>query len=231
MSTVQIDKAVIERAIEAIDKVSVYGRWGSKDVEQAELQKSSRDLNAALAASQEPAQAVRSDGMPASADERYLRRILAQYSGIEGIYFDDGEASGQSHDIVIDFMRDSVKDLDIKLLQLGRLRFQKELQASQAVEPICKITRYQAILDWNRAQSEPPIAISKEYFVAEQLEQFYPHPAPAKPLSEAQYTEIAHRTASRYTHRTEPQFVAYTFLPHTLDDFVRKIEAAIKETS
>jgi hypothetical protein len=58
-------------------------------------------------------------------------------------------------------------------------------------------------------------------------------PAPAKPLSDEQYTEIAHGTASRYTHRTDPQFVAYTFLPHTLKDFVRKIEAAhgIKETS
>jgi len=57
MSTVQIDKSVIERAIDAIDKVSAYGRWGSKDVEQAELQKSSQELRAALAA-QEPAQAV-----------------------------------------------------------------------------------------------------------------------------------------------------------------------------
>jgi hypothetical protein len=49
---------------------------------------------------------------------------------------------------------------------------------------------------------------------------------PAKPLSDEQYTEIAHRTASRYTHRSDTQFVAYTFLPHTLEDFVRKIEAA-----
>jgi hypothetical protein len=47
-----------------------------------------------------------------------------------------------------------------------------------------------------------------------------------EPLTVEAYTAIAHRTASKYAHRSDLSFVAYTFLPHTLDDFVRKIEAA-----
>jgi hypothetical protein len=42
------------------------------------------------------------------------------------------------------------------------------------------------------------------------------------PLEKAE--EFAHRTASRYTHKSDKGFTAYTFLPHTLEDFVRKIE-------
>jgi len=42
------------------------------------------------------------------------------------------------------------------------------------------------------------------------------------PLEKAE--EIAHIRASRYTHKSDKGFTAYTFLPHTLEDFVRKIE-------
>jgi hypothetical protein len=42
------------------------------------------------------------------------------------------------------------------------------------------------------------------------------------PLEKAE--EIAHRTASRYTHKSDKSFTAYTFLPHTLNDFVRMLE-------
>lgn len=48
-----------------------------------------------------------------------------------------------------------------------------------------------------------------------------------QPLPTEQYTQLAHRIASRYSHRSDPQFIAYTFLPHTLEQFVRAIEAAI----
>lgn len=37
------------------------------------------------------------------------------------------------------------------------------------------------------------------------------------------FTELAHRTASRYSHRSEPDKAAYTFLPHTLEAFHRQV--------
>lgn len=51
-------------------------------------------------------------------------------------------------------------------------------------------------------------------------------PPAAVPLTKEAYTALAHRIASKYAHRSDPQYIAYTFLPHTLDDFVRAIEAA-----
>ena len=52
-------------------------------------------------------------------------------------------------------------------------------------------------------------------------------PKAAQPLTVEAYTAIAHRTASKYAHRSDPAHVVYTFFPHTLDDFVRKIESAV----
>jgi hypothetical protein len=51
-------------------------------------------------------------------------------------------------------------------------------------------------------------------------------PAQSKPLTTDEYTAIARGTASKYSHRSDPTFVAYTFLPDMLEDFVRTIEAA-----
>jgi hypothetical protein len=65
----------------------------------------------------------RSDGMPASAGERKLRRMLAVRSGIPHLYCDDGEASGQEHGISIDFMREPVADIEAKLMALNLARF------------------------------------------------------------------------------------------------------------
>ena len=39
------------------------------------------------------------------------------------------------------------------------------------------------------------------------------------PITIERFTELAHRTASRYSHRSEPSKIAYTFLPHTLEHF------------
>jgi hypothetical protein len=47
-----------------------------------------------------------------------------------------------------------------------------------------------------------------------------------EPLTKEEYTALAHRIASKYAHRSDPQYIAYTFLPHTLEDFVRAIEKA-----
>ncbi len=71
------------------------------------------------AALEQPEQA---DGMPASADERYLRRLLAARAGIPGAYYDDGEAHGAQHGISIDFMREPVADIDAKLRALNAAR-------------------------------------------------------------------------------------------------------------
>jgi len=51
---------------------------------------------------------------------------------------------------------------------------------------------------------------------------------PPLPISLEKFTELAHRTASRYSHRSELEKVAYTFLPHTLEDFHRQVCAAIE---
>jgi hypothetical protein len=68
----------------------------------------------------------RADGMPASAEERYLRRLLASRSGIPQLYRDDGEASGYAEGIAIDFMRDTAAELDSKLQAIAVARFKKE---------------------------------------------------------------------------------------------------------
>lgn len=47
------------------------------------------------------------------------------------------------------------------------------------------------------------------------------------PITIERFTELAHRTASRYSHRSEPSKVAYTFLPHTLEHFHHLVCAAI----
>ena len=52
------------------------------------------------------------------------------------------------------------------------------------------------------------------------------HPPRREPLTTEKYTELAHRIASKYTHRSDPAFTGYTFLPHTLEQFVRSVEAA-----
>ena len=61
-------------------------------------------------------------GWPRSTNERYLRRLLALRVGMPHAYFDDGEAQGQEHGIVIDFMRESVADIDAKLRALNVAR-------------------------------------------------------------------------------------------------------------
>jgi len=51
-------------------------------------------------------------------------------------------------------------------------------------------------------------------------------PPSREPLTPEKYTELAHRIASKYAHRSDPKHIAYTFLPHTLGQFVRCLEAA-----
>lgn len=53
---------------------------------------------------------------------------------------------------------------------------------------------------------------------------FYREPPRLEPLTTEKYTELAHRIASKYTHRSDPAFTGYTFLPHTLEQFVRSVE-------
>ena len=48
------------------------------------------------------------------------------------------------------------------------------------------------------------------------------------PLTTEEYTALAHRIASKYAHRSDPRHIAYTFLPHTLEQFVRGIEQAVR---
>ena len=62
---------------------------------------------------------------------------------------------------------------------------------------------------------------------AEKAEDRLAAPQPQrKPLTPDQFTEIAHRTASKYAHRTDPTFISFTFMPNTLEQFVRAVERA-----
>lgn len=54
------------------------------------------------------------------------------------------------------------------------------------------------------------------------------HQSVTRRLTRQQWETIAHRTASRYSHRSDPSFIAYTFLPHTLEDFVNKLQDIIE---
>lgn len=72
---------------------------------------------------------ARDDGMPGDPAERHLRRLLAVRVGMPHTYYDDGEAQGQEHGIVIDFMREPVSDIDAKLRALNVAR--AELRAHQ----------------------------------------------------------------------------------------------------
>ena len=65
---------------------------------------------------------ARDDGMPGDPDERHLRRLLAARVAMPQTYYDDGEAQGQEHGIVIDFMREPVADIDAKLRALNVAR-------------------------------------------------------------------------------------------------------------
>ena len=68
--------------------------------------------------------ATRTDGMPSSANECHLRRLLAARVAMPHTYMDDGEASGQEHGITIDFMREPVADIDAKLRALNVARME-----------------------------------------------------------------------------------------------------------
>ena len=62
------------------------------------------------------------DALPSSPEERYLRRLLAVRVAMPCTYMDDGEASGQEHNICIDFMRDSAAEIEVKLRALDKAR-------------------------------------------------------------------------------------------------------------
>ena len=45
-------------------------------------------------------------------------------------------------------------------------------------------------------------------------------------ITQKQAEAFAHRRATKYVHRSAPGYASYAFVPHTLMDFVRDIEAA-----
>lgn len=78
---------------------------------------------------------------------------------------------------------------------------------------------------YGRAAAKQALKIKE---LEKQLESLVPaDPAPV-PLTVDEYTALAHRIASKYAHRSDPRHIAYTFLPHTLEQFVRKIEQLVR---
>ena len=45
------------------------------------------------------------------------------------------------------------------------------------------------------------------------------------PMTEEVALKFAHRRATTYTHRSDPHYSGYAFVPYTLMDFVRDLEA------
>ena len=45
------------------------------------------------------------------------------------------------------------------------------------------------------------------------------------PMTEEVALKIAHRRATTYTHRSDPHYSGYAFVPYTLMDFVRDLES------
>ena len=50
------------------------------------------------------------------------------------------------------------------------------------------------------------------------------------PMTEEVALKIAHRRATTYTHRSDPHYSGYAFVPYTLMDFVHDLEAHHKIT-
>ena len=50
------------------------------------------------------------------------------------------------------------------------------------------------------------------------------------PMTEETALKFAHRRATTYTHRSDPHYSGYAFVPYTLMDFVRDLEAHHKIT-
>ena len=91
---------------------------------------------------------ARDDGMPASADERRLRRLLAARVGMPHTYYDDGEAQGQEHGITIDFMREPVADIEAKLRALNVARAAQPLAPAPVTKPPCDEAIRHAANEW-----------------------------------------------------------------------------------
>lgn len=71
-----------------------------------------------------PQPTVRSDGMPQDRDNRHLRRLLAHHVRMNNTYLEGGEAMGGEDGITVDFMREPVDTITVKLqaLHLRRTR-------------------------------------------------------------------------------------------------------------
>jgi hypothetical protein len=77
--------------------------------------------------------------------------------------------------------------------------------------------------------TSPPAAQPDDYWQEEARRyaanaDFWREKAKRQPLTTEAYTALAHRIASKYSHRSDLTFTAYTFLPHTLEQFARAIE-------
>jgi hypothetical protein len=98
----------------------------------------------------------RADGMPGSADERYLRRLLAARVAMPHTYYDDGEAQGQEHGISIDFMREPVADIDAKLRALNVARYACSQMPPQKPNEFAHLLTPAALWDMYVEDNEPP---------------------------------------------------------------------------
>lgn len=105
----------------------------------------------------------------------------------------------------------------------------KWLADAKDVEPKCVVIVDVFGKDWKLEYMSLPVGRHKLY-AQEYTYTTPPDTVPAsvarEPLTIEKYTALAHRIASKYAHRSDPAYIAYTFPPHTLEQFVRAIEQA-----
>ena len=93
-----------------------------------------------------------------------------------------------------------------QMLAYDALRAALEQQAVEPDNLQCKTVQKRLATQWGYVEAQPSKAVK---------------------LTTDEYTALAHRIASKYTHRSDPAFTGYTFLPHTLEQFVDAVQAAL----
>ena len=135
-------RQAIQEAFQRITGVEcefTFSGWGSKltESERAVVENREPDRDVLIRAAEEELRIV-SGERPSSdettakpnKDEMTLRRLLAiAYSGFERLYTDDGELQDGSEVPVIDYVRDSVDDIQRKIHQRGATKVASQLKA------------------------------------------------------------------------------------------------------
>lgn len=219
MTKITVDKALIEQAIDLLDNGVCDFRCEYDDKAEGIIQ----PLRAAL--EQPPTQTgvgnswfdhkIAADFMSGREinDENVRKFVMASR------WAHDDRASLQ---VLVATLRQDVAARDAEIALLKQSLLDAEALAEPAVEPAAYRYKYLNFMGDEVWSQDMP----RNGKVLETQALYTSPPPPAEvPLTTEEYTAMAHRIASKYAHRSDPQHIAYTFLPNTLEQFVRAIEA------